>query len=249
MRRIKVLTVISGNRIRIAATAYKLSSDSDELKKAIDASRREAKRWIYFCKMKEKLNELIESNFHADDWSVVLTCDNTWVSGQYEKLRAEWRKALARLRYARRKAGRPEPVYLYVVEGLHGDHHPHIHVLLKRTADSAEDIAELSRIWKVGEVMMDEFRNVEWYNNPAQYLTKEPNKFVPRKLDRNCFVASHNCDRPIFLQPYYVNDFSEIEIPDGYATLDDNNTRKPCGELKGGGHVVAISRFLTLEAM
>ena len=248
MRKIKVQTVLSGNRIRIAATAYKLSSDPKELKSAIDSSRKEAKRWLYFCRMKEKLNELIESNFGPDDWAVVLTCDNTWVSGQYERLRAEWRRALERLRYARRKAGRPELVYLYVIEGIHGDHHPHIHILMKRSEDAAEDIAELNRIWRAGAVMMDAFKNVEWYGDPSQYLTKEPNKFVPRKLDRNCFVASHNCERPVFLPPYYVDSFSDIEIPDGYTTLADNKTRKRCGELRGG-QVVSISRFLTLEAI
>ena len=247
-RRIKVQEVHSGNRIRIAATAYKLSSDPVEVKNAIDASRREAKRWLYFCKMKEKLNELIESNFGPDDWSIVLTCDNTWVSGQYERLRAEWRRALARLRYARRKALRPEPVYVYVVEGVHGDKHPHIHVLLKRSENAEADIAELNRVWKAGEVLMDEFRNVEWYSDPAQYLTKEPNKFVPRKLDRNCFVASHNCTRPVFLPPYYVESLDEIEIPEGYTTLADNRTRNRCGALRGG-QIVSISRFLTLEAV
>lgn len=247
-RKVKVQEIISGNKIRIAAIVYKLSSDPPKVKKEIDENRNAARRWLYFRKMQDKLNELIEQNFSGDDWAIVLSVDNSWVSGEYKRLRGEWRRALARLRYARRKRGRPEPVYLYAIEGKHGDKHPHIHILMKKSDCPEEDISELHKVWKCGELFMDDFKNVKWYDNPAKYLTKEPNKFVPRKLDVNCYVASHNCQRPIIPPPYYVENLADIILPEGYIALRDNTYRTQCGELKGGS-VVAISRFITLEAI
>lgn len=248
-RKIKVRRVISGSKMRIAATAYILKADPEPIKAAIRSARNEEARRLYFRKMRDRLNELIEINFSGDDWSLVLTVADAELCRDFNRLRQEWRLALARMRYARRKAGRPEPVYLYVVEGYHGDHRPHIHLLLQKSADPAEDIREIDRIWRSGAVEKYTLGEVEWRDDPALYLTKEPNKFVPKKLDRNCYVASRNCRRPYELPPVFVERLEEIEelIPDGFTKLSDESNRKRTGA-GALGHVVAISRFLTLEA-
>lgn len=247
-RKIKVRRVVSGTKLRIAATAYILKTDSEPIKTAIKAARNEEARRLYFRKMRDRLNELIEINFTGSDWSLVLTVTDEFLSGDYDRLRTEWRRALARLRYARRKVGRPEPVYIYVIEGFHGARRPHIHLLLKKTEDPATDIQELDKIWRSGSVEKYTLEEVEWRDDPAKYLTKEPNKFVPRKLDRNCYVASRNCQRPFELEPVYVDCLEEVDnlIPDGYAKLSDASNRKRTGA-GALGQIVAISRFLTLE--
>lgn len=246
-RRIKVRALDCGGRIRIAATAYVLPSDEPDLKEHIRRSRKEAARWLYFCRMKDKLNDLISMNFRGDDWSIVLSVDDEWLSGDFEQLRAEWRRCLERLKYQRKKKGRPPVSYLYVIEGFHGDKRPHIHILMKRTEDAAADIEELNSCWRYGLPLMDEFQNVQWYDDPAKYLTKEPNKFVPRKLDRNCYVGSRNLSRPREMEPFFVDRLDEVPIPEGFEIVKDNTTRHRCGAGMRG-QIVAVSRFLMLEA-
>lgn len=241
-RRIRVRMVDLGDYIRVAATAYALPSDRRELKSDIKREKKAAMRWLYFkTTMRDRLDDLIYMNFTGDDWATVLTCNDEWAQRSYEELIYEWKLFLKRLRYRRQKAGRPPVKYIYVVEGIHGDRRHHIHLLLGRTDDEAADIKELSECWHCGEVQMDKLGNVEWSEDPARYLTKEPNKLTPQKLDRNCYVSVRGLARPVTLEPYFVRSFDEIEIPEGYV-LDHQSP--PVQSVVDGGFVAIGTRMI-----
>lgn len=104
------------------------------------------------------------------------------------------------------------PVYIYVMEGIHGDRRLHIHQLI-----SARDMdwAELVECWPYGEIIPTQIKDFEHRNNLGQYLTKEPAKLGRLRNDQNLFMASHNCQKPS-VKSWSMGDDCTYTIPEGY---------------------------------
>lgn len=200
--------------------------DSPQARKQKREWRKAAWKRINFRNCRDKLEDRIYCNFSDKDWHVAFSLAPAYNTTDYIILRSYWRRALQRLRAARKARGAPAPVYIYVLEGMHGDCRCHVHALIQAT--DGNDIEELHSCWPYGLVELTQIANFEHKHNLARYLTKEPKKFGRDRGDRNLFVASHNCVKPI-ISSYLVPDDWEFSLPPGAQMIHSDRSENEFG--------------------
>lgn len=215
-----------GEFVRVCVYTRGTRWDSPQAKKQKQEWRKEAWQKINFRNCREKLEDRIFCNFRTDDWHVYFSLAPEYNTTDYKTLRNYWRRALQRLRAARKARGAPAPVYIYVLEGLHGDRRYHVHALIQAT--EGNDIEELHSCWPYGLVEPTPIENFEHKDHLSQYLTKEPEKFGRDRGDRNLFVASHNCIKPT-ISSYLVSDDADISLPPGAQILHSDRSENAFG--------------------
>lgn len=204
-----------GDTIRVCYYTRGSRWDSAAARQVKRQWKQKAWKAMNFRNCREKLAERISCNFTYDDWHAVFSLDDRYNTTDYEVLRGYWRSSLRRLKRMARERGGSSPTYIYVCEGLHGDERLHIHALIKQDCPMDEIIA----CWPYGQERdVERLKNCEHRDHMARYLTKEPYKFGRDRNDRNLFVASHNCVKPL-CHSYMIPDGQEIACPEGFQTV------------------------------
>lgn len=200
-----------GDTLRVVVYTKGSRWDSCAAKKAKREWRKKAWQAINFRNCRQKLEERIACNFTSEDYHIVYTLSDAYYTDDYKRMRSYYRTFLSRLRYKRKKRGAEMPIYIYVMEGLHGDKRLHIHQLI-----SAKDMdwAELVECWPYGAVFHTRIKDFDHRNHLGQYLTKEPAKLGRKRNDQNLFVASHGCRKPT-VSSWGMADGMAYSVPDG----------------------------------
>lgn len=124
----------------------------------------------------------------GDEGSVyTLTFDREHEPANFQDVRRAWRSFLYRL-----KKWRQQPFdYVYLIEGRHGDHRYHIHLVLR---DSDFAPAEVQHLWKEGAVddepLLRHARDT--YRRTAKYFNKEATDGIIIPISARTWVCSRS---------------------------------------------------------
>ncbi len=137
------------------------------------------------CRSQADRLELRLALFGFEGSHHTLTFDNLHLPDTFSGVRASLRAFLARAR--RWNNGKPFD-YIYCVEGLHGDHRYHIHLVLR---DSDFPPAVVRHLWRGGEawdepVLMDQ----GGYRRLAEYFNKERTDGIVIPIGRHPWSCS-----------------------------------------------------------
>ena len=138
-----------------------------------------------------------------------LTFDNLHLPANFAGVRASLRAFLAR---ARRWHGGEPFDYIYCVEGLHGDHRYHIHMVLR---DSDFPPAVVRHLWRGGEawdepVLMDQ----GGYRRLAEYFNKERTDGIVIPIGRHPWSCSRTLSRKLEPPERWRDESGAVPVPD-----------------------------------
>lgn len=138
---------------------------------------------------------------------------------------------MARLK---RFIGRPFD-YIYCIEGLHGDHRYHIHVVFR---DSDLPPAVVRFLWKAGEswdepVLMKE----GGYRRLAEYFNKERTDGIWIPIGRHPWSCSRSLNQKLAPPERWRDESGYIEIPDEVIWARRGNCQNDFGAYYYGCYI------------
>ena len=190
----------AGNRVRAIELASRPPRTGGRAAKQFETSLvQEAVNIKTACM---RLEFLLYANFSPQDWFVTLTYDDEHLPPNYEAARKNAPAYFRKVREARRVRALPFG-YVYVVEGMHGDHRIHHHFVIQR-ADGDEML--LRCFWQKGSVDTRTIEDFGGYRKVARYLTKEPRKTGKLRVGQRMWTPSKGLIKPERL---------DVELPPG----------------------------------
>lgn len=90
-----------------------------------------------------KLEMLMATNFEPDDLVFTATYRDEDLPADPAVTRRRLTKVFAQIRAYRKARGLPELKYIYVLEGRHGDHRPHVHIVMNAVGNDLELVKSL----------------------------------------------------------------------------------------------------------
>lgn len=218
----RLKTVRAGRLVYAVCYTQVLRSDPQQVRQVKSKCSTEARRRMNFRAAWQKLELLLAANFGSRDKVITLTYDNRHAPIDKKAANKMLKKFIGKLRRERRKRGE-DLKYVYVTEGLHGDHRIHHHLVIN---DAGEDSAELARLWQRG-IIETELVDVYGYGPLARYLTKEPREFGNSNGARS-WTPSTNLRKPIVTSEL-VNDNYSLIAPPGVHRLENACFRQENG--------------------
>ena len=175
-----------------------------------------------------KLEMLMATNF--DDTALVLTVTyrDADLPDSADVTRKHLGKVFAQMRAYRKARGLPDLKYIYVLEGRHGDHRPHAHLIVNAAGG---DLELMRSLWIWGDDIQLNYIRERGYDGWAGYLTKERREASLN--GKKQFVGSRNLDRPVTTYAW-VDDGTTVDAPPGAQVLDEG----------GGRNEIASCRFV-----
>ena len=170
-----------------------------------------------------------------------LTFDSAWLPANFPGVRRLWRAFMAR---AARWRGMPCD-WIYAIEGLHGDHRYHIHLIL-----SDEDFtpAEVRCLWRYGAVDDEPvLRKEGGYRRLAQYLTKERTDGVIIPIGRHPWSCSRSLSARLPPPVRWEDSSGAIEIPDDVLWARRGNLGNDFGVFNYGEYIKPKDSAFILE--
>ena len=128
---------------------------------------------------------------------------------RFQDVRRAWRSFLYRLKKWR---GRGFD-YVYLIEGRHGDHRYHIHLVLR---DSDFSPAEVRHLWKYGQDADDQplLRHPrDSYRRTAKYFNKEATDGITIPISARTWVCSRSLVRKLPPTEYWQDSSGFIPVP------------------------------------
>ena len=165
-----------------------------------------------------------------------LTFDEDHLPDSFQEVRRIWRNFLGAMRRWRKQAFD----YIYVIEGKHGDHRYHIHLVL-RDWDFAP--AEVRFLWPGGHVddqplllsQDDSFRRT------ARYFCKERTDGVVLPVGARTWVASRSLYRQLPEPEKAWVKRGDIRVPPGVGWQEEAAARNPFGAYRYAAYIRAKS--------
>lgn len=138
-----------------------------------------------------------------------LTFRDDTLPQKFQEVRRRWRSFLRKLYLWNPGWSRD---YVYLIEGKHGDHRYHIHVVL-RDQDFAP--AEIRQLWKFGEVddeplLIGPF---DTYRRTAKYFNKEATDGITIPISARTWVASRSLNAKVPPTEFFRSDSGKIQVP------------------------------------
>lgn len=171
-----------------------------------------------------KLELRMAANFVPSDLVITLTYNKDSVPADYKAAQRLLSKFLRLLRKHREARGQ-ELKYIYVTEGLHGEHRIHHHIIINSTSDDLEVIRSL---WTYGDqIDLKYIRDKAGYGGSgysgwAGYLSKERREGSLN--GKRMFVPSRNLKHPIITYEW-VDDGATVEAPPGAQNVVESGDR------------------------
>ena len=161
------------------------------------------------CRTQADRLELRLALFEFDGLHCTLTYDNDHLPPDFAGVRRSLRAFMARL--SRWRKGAPFD-WIYCIEGKHGDHRYHIHMVLR---DSDFPPAVVRYLWKAGEVDDEPvLRKEGGYRRLAEYFNKEsPDGFII-PIGRHPWSCSRSLSQKLPPPERWRDSSNLIEIPD-----------------------------------
>ena len=175
-----------------------------------------------------KLEMLMATNFDEGDLVLTVTYRDADLPESADVTRKHLGKVFSQMRTYRKARGLPDLKYIYVLEGRHGDHRPHAHIIINAAGG---DLELMRSLWIWGDDIQLNYIRERRYDGWAGYLTKERREASLN--GKKQFVGSRNLDRPVTTYAW-VDDGTTVDAPPGAQVLDEG----------GGRNEIASCRFV-----
>ena len=175
-----------------------------------------------------KLEMLMATNFDDTDLVLTVTYRDADLPDSADVTRKHLGKVFAQMRAYRKARGLPDLKYIYVLEGRHGDHRPHAHIIINAAGG---DLELMRSLWIWGDDIQLNYIRERGYDGWAGYLTKERREASLN--GKKQFVGSRNLARPVTTYAW-VDDGTTVDVPPGAQVLDEG----------GGRNEIASCRFV-----
>lgn len=175
-----------------------------------------------------KLEMLMATNFDETDLVLTVTYRDADLPDSADVTRKHLGKVFSQMRAYRKARGLPDLKYIYVLEGRHGDHRPHAHIIINAAGG---DLELMRSLWIWGDDIQLNYIRERGYDGWAGYLTKERREVSLN--GKKQFVGSRNLDRPVTTYAW-VDDGTTVDAPPGAQVLDEG----------GGRNEIASCRFV-----
>ena len=175
-----------------------------------------------------KLEMLMATNFDDTDLVLTVTYCDADLPASADVTRKHLGKVFAQMRAYRKARGLPDLKYIYVLEGRHGDHRPHAHIIINAAGG---DLELMRSLWIWGDDIQLNYIRERGYDGWAGYLTKERREASLN--GKKQFVGSRNLARPVTTYEW-VDDGTTVDAPPGAQVLDEG----------GGRNEIASCRFV-----
>lgn len=175
-----------------------------------------------------KLEMLMATNFDDTDLVLTVTYRDADLPESADVTRKHLGKVFAQMRAYRKARGLPDLKYIYVLEGRHGDHRPHAHLIVNAAGG---DLELMRSLWIWGDDIQLNYIRERGYDGWAGYLTKERREASLN--GKKQFVGSRNLARPVTTYAW-VDDGTTVDAPPGAQVLDEG----------GGRNEIASCRFV-----
>lgn len=173
-----------------------------------------------------KLELLMATNFEPEDLVLTATYRDEDLPANADVTRRQLGKVFAQLRAYRKTRGLPDLKYIYVLEGRHGDHRPHVHLIINAVGG---DLELFKSLWIWGDDVQLNYIREHGYDGWAGYLTKERREASLN--GKKQFVGSRNLERPTVTYEW-VDDGATIDAPPGAQLLDEGGGRNECASCR-----------------
>ena len=175
-----------------------------------------------------KLEQLMACNFDENDLVLTVTYRDADLPDSADVTRKHLGKVFSQMRAYRKARDLPELKYIYILEGRHGDHRPHAHIIINAAGG---DLELMRSLWIWGDDIQLNYIRERGYDGWAGYLTKERREASLN--GKKQFVGSRNLDRPVTTYAW-VDDGTTVDAPPGAQVLDEG----------GGRNEIASCRFV-----
>ena len=154
-----------------------------------------------------------------------LTFDPYHLPDRFSDVRKRWRSFLRLLNLWKPNWSRD---YIYLIEGRHGDHRYHIHLVLRNSDFSP---AEIRYLWKYGEVDDEPLLlgPYDTYRRTAKYWNKEASDGITVPVGARTWVASRNLNAKLPPLEMWRSTSGEIEPPQNVRVQGGNQTANEFG--------------------
>lgn len=175
-----------------------------------------------------KLEMLMATNFDEGDLVLTVTYRDADLPDSADMTRKHLGKVFSQMRAYRKARDLPELKYIYILEGRHGDHRPHAHIIINAAGG---DLELMRSLWIWGDDIQLNYIRERGYDGWAGYLTKERREASLN--GKKQFVGSRNLARPVTTYEW-VDDGTTVDAPPGAQVLDEG----------GGRNEIASCRFV-----
>lgn len=175
-----------------------------------------------------KLEMLMATNFDEGDLVLTVTYRDADLPDSADVTRKHLGKVFSQMRAYRKARDLPELKYIYILEGRHGDHRPHAHLIINAAGG---DLELMRSLWIWGDDIQLNYIRERGYDGWAGYLTKERREASLN--GKKQFVGSRNLARPVTTYEW-VDDGTTVDAPPGAQVLDEG----------GGRNEIASCRFV-----
>ena len=175
-----------------------------------------------------KLEMLMATNCDGGDLVLTVTYRDGDVPDSADVTRKHLGKVFSQMRAYRKARDLPELKYIYILEGRHGDHRPHAHIIINAAGG---DLELMRSLWVWGDDIQLNYIRERGYDGWAGYLTQERREASLN--GKKQFVGSRNLDRPVTTYAW-VDDGTTVDAPPGAQVLDEG----------GGSNEIASCRFV-----
>lgn len=175
-----------------------------------------------------KLEMLMATNFDDTDLVLTVTYRDADLPDSADVTRKHLGKVFSQMRAYRKARGLSDLKYIYVLEGRHGDHRPHAHIIINAVGG---DLELMRSLWIWGDDIQLNYIRERGYDGWAGYLTKERREASLN--GKKQFVGSRNLARPVTTYAW-VDDGTTVDAPPGAQVLDEG----------GGRNEIASCRFV-----
>lgn len=175
-----------------------------------------------------KLEMLMATNFDDTDLVLTVTYRDADLPDSADVTRKHLGKVFSQMRAYRKARDLPELKYIYILEGRHGDHRPHAHIIINAAGG---DLELMRSLWIWGDDIQLNYIRERGYDGWAGYLTKE--RRDASLNGKKQFVGSRNLARPVTTYEW-VDDGTTVDAPPGAQVLDEG----------GGRNEIASCRFV-----
>lgn len=218
-------TVIAGDVTYAVITPMANPRDDEAKRKKINQISAAARARMNCNAACRKLEFLIASNYAMHDLVFSLTYRDDNLPSNYKEAQKLLGKFLRWLRDYRKARGQ-ELRYIYVTEGMHGDHRLHHHLIINATGDDLEVVRSL---WHWGDEVQMSYIREKGYEGWARYLSKERREgSLNGKL---MYIPSRNLKKPI-VKIELVGDDVSIEAPPGAVDVVESGDRNEYASYK-----------------
>ena len=186
------------------------------------------------CRTRVDRLELRLALFGKEGTVYALTFDREHEPQRFQDVRRAWRSFLYRLKKWR---GRPFD-YVSLIEGRHGDHRFHIHLVLR---DSDFSPAEVRCLWKFGQDVDDQplLRYPhDSYRRTARYFNKEATDGIAIPISARTWVCSRSLVKQLPPLECWWDSSGEIPIPKAARSRGVYHTGNEFGQYRYAWYIM-----------